>query len=277
MSPEELLISKGIEYKVNGNDLLVKCLNPDHDDSNPSMRIDRTIGIFNCLSCGFKGNIYKHFNEKVKGLYLKTAKLKKKILEKRTESVGYNMPKNSIPYRGSWRDISPDTYSLFDAFESSSPDYIGRINFPIRNISGNIIGFIGRHTGDGVPRYKISPSDIKMPFFPLHLVKPVYGKVILVEGIYDMLRCYDAGITNVIAVFGTSMVSEEKLKLLQILGVTGLDLFFDSDEAGKAATEKVKELAESMEFDVRVIKYNAKDPGSLTVTQLNTLARKLYG
>ena len=61
MKVEELLLEKAIDYKVSGRDFLTKCLNPDHEDTNPSMRIDNTTGIFHCFSCGFKGSVFKHF------------------------------------------------------------------------------------------------------------------------------------------------------------------------------------------------------------------------
>ena len=61
MTPEELLKSKHIQYNYSGGDVVVKCLNPDHEDSNPSMRIDKHSGVFNCLSCGYSGNIYNLF------------------------------------------------------------------------------------------------------------------------------------------------------------------------------------------------------------------------
>jgi DNA primase len=56
MTVEELLQERKIDYKLSPADAIVKCLSPDHDDSNPSMRIDRITGVFNCFSCGCKGN-----------------------------------------------------------------------------------------------------------------------------------------------------------------------------------------------------------------------------
>ena len=43
----ELLDLKGIEYKDTGGDILICCLNPDHDDKHPSLRIDPETGIMN--------------------------------------------------------------------------------------------------------------------------------------------------------------------------------------------------------------------------------------
>ena len=36
----ELLNKQHIVYTVSGQDFQIKCLNPDHDDRNPSLRVD---------------------------------------------------------------------------------------------------------------------------------------------------------------------------------------------------------------------------------------------
>ena len=65
MNVEELLIKQDVPYIPKGADFEVSCLNPDHPDRNPSMRIDRITGIFNCFSCEFKGNpvSYTHLTQ----------------------------------------------------------------------------------------------------------------------------------------------------------------------------------------------------------------------
>ena len=60
MTVEELLIEEKIPFKMSPADFIVSCLNPEHDDSNPSMRIDKITGVYNCFSCGYKGNIFKY-------------------------------------------------------------------------------------------------------------------------------------------------------------------------------------------------------------------------
>ena len=57
MNVEELLQSKHVPFMPKGKDYVVSCLSPEHDDSNPSMRIDQITGIFHCFSCGYKGNL----------------------------------------------------------------------------------------------------------------------------------------------------------------------------------------------------------------------------
>ena len=64
MTVEELLQRRDIYYIPKGGDFLVSCLNPEHADRNPSMRIDQLTGIFGCFSCNHKGNLFAHFGEK---------------------------------------------------------------------------------------------------------------------------------------------------------------------------------------------------------------------
>ena len=96
MTVEELLTSRQVYFIPKGGDCLVSCLNPEHPDRNPSMRIDRITGIFQCFSCGFKGNIFTHFGEKANHLQVRRELLKKNIREKRSESVGLSFPSKSF-------------------------------------------------------------------------------------------------------------------------------------------------------------------------------------
>ena len=76
MRVDDLLTEKNIDFKVTGRDYVVKCLNPEHDDKNPSMRIDQVTGIFHCFSCGFRGNVFNHFGAVANFLEIKRQKLK---------------------------------------------------------------------------------------------------------------------------------------------------------------------------------------------------------
>ena len=274
MNVEELLTEKNIHYIPKGADCVVRCLNPEHDDRNPSMRIDRITGIFNCFSCEYKGNIFSLFGEKPNQLQLKREKLKKLIKQKMAESVGLVFPSNSTMYQGSWRNIKPETYKKFEAFQNVSPDFVSRLNFPIRDITGKIVAFNGRHTGGGLPKYMITPPGAQMPFFPT--IKPIKSTAILVEGIFDMLNLHDKGLTNAICCFGTQNINKEKLSMLKIQGVNEIDIFFDGDDAGQKAAEKVKEMCDDIDLPSRNIFLEATDPGALQETQIIKLKEKLY-
>ena len=113
--------------------------------------------------------------------------------------------------------------------------------------------------------------------FPLNKVEPLQGRVLLVEGIFDMLNLYDNGYRNVLCSFGTNTMNKEKLNILKILGVSGVDIMFDPDKAGQEAAEKVQDLAEELDFQVRNINLKSGDPGSMTPSHATNLRKKLYG
>jgi len=275
MTVEELLKSKDIHFIPKGSDFTVRCFNPEHNDKNPSMRIDQLTGIFQCFSCGFKGNVFKHFGEKANQLQLRRELLKRKIIDKRSESIGLSFPKNAMPYVGNWRDIKPETYKKFEAFMHHDPAFVGRIMFPIRDISGRIVAFNGRHTTGGTPKYMISPPGAKMPLFPI--VQPIKGAVILVEGIFDMINLHDKGLTNAVCCFGTKNINEDKLRMLSIQGVESIDIFFDGDDAGQNAAKEVQAMCERADLVHRNICLNDTDPGALRGQTVTKLKSKLYG
>ena len=274
MNVEDLLLSKNIKYIPKGADFVISCLNPEHPDRNPSMRVDQITGIFNCFSCEYKGNLFTHFGEKANQLQLRRQLLKKKIGEKRAESVGLSFPKDAMPYVGNWRDISPQTYAKFEAFQHGDSDFVNRINFPIRDLSGKIVGFQGRHTAGGVPKYKFSPPGIKLPLFPR--VTPHHGEVILVEGLFDVLNLHDKGLDNAICCFGTHNVNEDKLNILRMQNTQRVAIFFDGDEAGQKAAENIKGMCEKIDLNSRNVCLDGMDPGALTRSQVDSLTEKLY-
>ncbi len=75
----DLLNKQNISFTVGGRDYLIRCLNPEHDDSNPSFRVDRVTGVSHCFSCGFKTNIFKHFGVVGNFTSIKVAKTKREV------------------------------------------------------------------------------------------------------------------------------------------------------------------------------------------------------
>ena len=275
MTPvEELLVAKDIPYKISGKDVVIKCLNPNHDDTNPSMRVDRHMGMFNCFACDFKGNIFKHFDVSVSQVGIKREGLLRLISSLRASSIGLSVPEDAMPYAGGWRGIKPETYVKFGAFKHHASHFLGRIVFPIKDASGRIVSFQGRDdSGTLNSKYMFWPSGAKLPLFPQ--VKPVQGKVILVEGIFDMLNLHDKGLENAVCCFGAKNFTKEKLNHLKISGAQGMDILFDADDAGQDAAEQIKKLAE--DFPVRTIKLKNGDPAEFNEAQVQGLRRKLYG
>lgn len=282
MTVEELLAEERIPFKVSPADFIVKCLNPEHDDSNPSMRIDKITGVYNCFSCGYKGNIFKLFDKPSNRMDIKRERVKQTIDRKRSETVGLQLPTEVMPYVGNERNIRPETYKKFEAFVSLNSPFKERIVFPIRDITGKIVAFNGRlkmnsHIKDQ-PKYIFHPPRVQLPLYP-YKVEPIKGRIILVEGIYDVINLHDKGLTNALCCFGVSNVTPEKLQLLKMKGVEQIDVFFDPDEAGMTATEKIQEICEKEDLKHYHIKIPPElgDAGALNKTMVDRLKDRLYG
>ena len=269
---EELLKEKGVPFTYSGKDLLVKCLNPDHDDSNPSLRIDKIDGRTHCFSCGFKTNIYKYYGV-LSGnqINIRTAKLKEKLQTLALSSVGLEFPDQMVPFTHTFRNISKETLKLFEAFYLSGENkemrnFEDRIIFPIRDITGKIVMFLGRHTlSSGQPKYLNYPAGVTIPLFPTRIRN---RSIVLVEGIFDMLNCYDKGLDNVVCTFGTNTLQKDtknKLMSYKAQGVEKVYIMFDGDDAGREATKKIKPLIEECDFEVEVITLeDDQDPGEMS-------------
>jgi DNA primase len=277
MTVKELLDKKKIPYKQAGRDYVISCLNPEHDDSNPSLKIDMVQGIMHCLSCGFKGQLFKHFGEKIDRANLLREKVKRQIEDVRANSIGLKLPIDAEGVTTAYR-VSLETLQEFGAFRSLNHEYAGRIMFPIRDLKDKIACFVGRTEDPLEPmKYRNVPANSKMPLFPLQKIKPVHGAVMLVEGLFDMLNLWDNGFRNVLCTFGTKTVTKEKLQLLQVLGISSIDICFDPDEAGQNAAKEIRELAEELYFNVRNINLQNADPGELSSNRATKLREKLYG
>ena len=285
MNVEELLQSKHIYYKSSSKDFVVNCMNPEHEDKNPSMRIDKATGIFSCLSCGYSGNIYKLFgiNDK-KLLNIKVEQILNKIKSMNIKPL--ELPSDSVLFNKEYRNISAKTYKSIGAFTTNSIDGMeNRIVFPIKNIKGEIIIFIGRSLyNDFDPKYKIYPKDAQLSMYPLQ-PKIIDGSIILVEGIFDYLNLLDKGLTNVVCIFGLGLANAkrqrqkrnlEKLLFFKIQGVHTIYTLFDGDAPGREAAENFRNFASSEFYVDSVDLPDGMDPGSMSKHDVDKLIGILY-
>lgn len=276
-SVEDLLIKNNIRYTHANKDFLIKCLNPEHDDLNPSFRIDKVSGVSHCLSCGFKVNIFRYFGILTINNNIKVAKLKDKLNTIKMELYGVPMPKGFTPFTRSFRDISVATLSKFHAgITNSVPELEDRLLFPIPDITGKTKVYVARHMlSQGNPRYINYPGGTTMPLFPASLQEPGHTSLVLVEGIFDMLNLYDKGLVNVACCFGTNTIKHTlKEKLLPYLaqGVSKIYILFDGDAAGQKAAEELLPIIEEQNIAAEIITLEeGTDPGDMSETQVHEI------
>jgi DNA primase len=265
----DIINKNSLAFTVSGRDYLIKCLNPEHEDSNPSFRVDKVTGVAHCFSCGFKTNIFKFFGVFTNPVPMKIMALKEKLSELKNFGLDLELPAGYTPYTKQFRGISPKTLKHFGAFYTNQVEKLqDRIIFPIKDITGKTVVYVGRHTlSNGNPRYINYPSGVQIPVFPSHLPAG-YSSVVLVEGIFDMLNLYDKGLENVVCCFGTNTLqnnTKSKLLPFKAQGITHVYLMFDGDEAGQKAATLLKPLIEDCGFIVEIINLpDGVDPGELS-------------
>ena len=115
-----------------------------------------------------------------------------------------------------------------------------RVVFPIRDLSGRILGFGGRVFGDDLPKYINTPETPVYrkgdSLFGLDVAAPFVreaGEVLLVEGYLDVISLHQGGVRNVVGVLGTALTQDQARKLRRL--TENCVMLFDSDEAGRRA------------------------------------------
>lgn len=134
----------------------------------------------------------------------------------------------------------------------------GRLIFPIENVSGEIVAFGGRILEKGEPKYLNSPESpvyVKgRNLYGLNKTKEEIRKrgfALIVEGYFDLISLWNAGIGNVVASLGTAL-TREHLELLRRYTIEVVALF-DPDEAGRKALDRSLELFLSMDMRAKAL------------------------
>lgn len=154
-----------------------------------------------------------------------------------------------------------------------------RIIFPLKDHRGNIVGFSGRIiNGQEGPKYINIPETLVYHksdlLYGLEITKNAIKKqnqAIIVEGEFDFLSSYQAGVENVVAIKGSAL-TESQVRLLGRF-CENIILALDQDLSGDAAARRGVEIAELAGLNVQIVSLSeGKDPDELA--RKNPLAWK---
>lgn len=148
---------------------------------------------------------------------------------------------------------------LYDFFRN-------RLTIPIRDVSGNTVAFGGRDLGDGIPKYINSPENVLYKkarvLYGLHEAREGLRRekrALLVEGYFDLMRCFDAGVDNVVATCGTALTPEQAALIRRY--VQEVVIVYDADLAGIRAALRGVSLLANAGLTVRAMTLpDGKDP-----------------
>jgi DNA primase len=149
--------------------------------------------------------------------------------------------------------------SLYDFFRN-------RLMFPIKDTSGRVVAFGGRALDDSPAKYINSPeTQLYKKSRTLYALSDARDALrneklaILVEGYFDALRCFDAGIDNVVATCGTALTPEQAAVLRR--HVPEVVIVYDGDSAGINAALKATALLVGAGLTVRAARLpGGQDP-----------------
>ena len=193
----------------------------------------------------------------------------------RTFNLGYAPEKDAlVKYLIGKKHYKEDELLLAGlAFRSGryvSDFFRDRIIFPITDHRGNIVAFSGRALlPEQTPKYvntRETPVYIKGDtVYGLNLARDGIkkaGRVIIVEGEFDVITAHKQGIANIVAVKGSSL-TENQTKLLKRFAPK-FALCFDTDPAGTEAQRRSIEMIEREGITTTVIRPpQGKDPDEL--------------
>lgn len=222
----------------------------------------------------FKKNLFSDEGKTVALSYLKERKFDDEVIGK--FEIGYSVNNNfskdalSAGYNLNFLEKT----GLTIVKDSSNIDrFRGRIIFPIKSMSGRILGFGGRILGSSknIAKYINSPESLIY-----QKSKVLYGifegkqsivkndNCFLVEGYTDVIKMHQCGITNVVASSGTAL-TENQIRLINRL-TKNITVVFDGDAAGSRAALRGIDLILENGMNVKICNLPENDDPDSFVT-----------
>lgn len=131
-----------------------------------------------------------------------------------------------------------------------------RLVFPIFDVQGRIVAFGGRTLTDGKVKYLNTPETIvyskSSNLYGLFQALPDIRKdksIVVVEGYMDVVLSQQYGVSGAVAPLGTSF-TQQQAKLIDRYSENTV-LLFDSDDAGRNATQRALEICAENDIAVK--------------------------
>lgn len=157
--------------------------------------------------------------------------------------------------------VIPASRGVYDRFR-------GRVMFTLKDHRGNVVGFSGRVLDPAIKEAKyINTSETPVyskgnVLYGFDVTKKAISdanEAIITEGELDVISCFQAGISNVVAIKGSAL-TEGHVHLLRRF-TERLIFALDSDMAGDAASRRGIEIADKEGLDMKVLTLpSGKDP-----------------
>lgn len=225
---------------------------------------ENVVPLYKCISELQKFYEYSLLTDegKIARDYLQNRKISKEQIEK--FSIGY-APKDgkvSIDYlqkKGfSLKNIEDIGIALVKT-QNMSDNNAGRLIFPIKDASGQVVGFSARRLVDNDDAKYVNSPETKIfskgnVLYNMHNAKQFLkhdGYLYLVEGFMDVFALDAIGIHSVVGLMGTAM-TKSNVEQLRRLNVE-IRLCLDNDNAGQIAMMKIISLFDEAGVNYRLV------------------------
>ncbi|MFL2631894.1 MAG: DNA primase [Candidatus Marisimplicoccus sp.] len=190
-------------------------------------------------------------------------------------SIGFSPDLKNSFYKnasesGFTKDYLIETGLVISNEDTHFDRFRGRIMFPIKSISGRILGFGGRiiDSNKKIAKYINSPEskiyNKSKTLYGIYESKQFIVKddvCYLVEGYMDVVQLHEHGIKNVLASSGTSLTKDQIILIKRL--TSNIVILFDGDEAGLSASLRSIDMILEEGLNVRICPFpDGEDPDS---------------
>ncbi len=190
-------------------------------------------------------------------------------------NLGYSIESQNNFYKKANESGYSDEYLIETGLVITSENkkidrFRGRIIFPIKSISGRVLGFGGRiiDSNKKIAKYINSPEsriyNKSKVLYGIYESKQFIVKndtCLLVEGYMDVIQLHEHGIKNVLASSGTSLTKDQIILIKRL--TPNIIVLFDGDQAGLSASLRSIDMILEEGLNVKICSFpEGDDPDS---------------
>ncbi|WMX14367.1 MULTISPECIES: DNA primase [unclassified Aureispira] len=201
--------------------------------------------------------------------YFKQRGFREEIIKK--FGLGFaNGGANDLMQKGLSKGYEEEVLEKAGLIKNKRDFFKNRVQFPIHNVSGKVIGFGGRilTANKKAPKYLNTPeTDIynkRKTLYGIYFARKAIVKMnecYMVEGYTDVISLHQAGIENIVASSGTSLTADQ-VRLVKRYA-PNMTILYDGDKAGIKAALRGLDIVIEQDMNVKVVLLpEGEDPDS---------------
>jgi DNA primase len=253
---ESVLRHYRVQLRRSGKDQYRGCCPIHHGAGRDAFHVNLARNVFHCFACGAGGTVLD-FVAAMEGcsLFQAAQRLqsmcsttpstlirneKELVTERRRVCLPLNFTLTGIDYSHPYlaeRGITEKTAHEFGVGFYAGPGLMhGRLVIPIHNADGELVAYGGRSVDQTEPRYRVPPAFAEAEIlFNMHRAAAQGGNtVVMVEGFFDCMKVYQAGIRSVVGLMGAALYESQRRTLLERF--QHIILLLDGDPTGRNAS-----------------------------------------